>query len=239
MRDDPARLGLRPYGAPADYESVPATGNPFRAALGGLALGFRSADFWLLASSFFICGATTNGLIGTHLIPASIDHGIPEVAAASMLALIGLFDIAGTTVSGWLTDRVDSRWLLFWYYGLRGLSLLLLPFALSSTYLALILFIVFYGLDWVATVPPTIALSGLIFGRQRAAIVFGWIFACHQLGAAFAAFTAGALRTWLGDYQITFISAGLLCLIASGLVIRIGRLSRGERPALPLAPEAA
>jgi MFS family permease len=239
MRDDPADVGLRPYGAPEDYQRPGLAGNPFAAAVGGLVLGLRSADFWLLASSFFICGATTNGLIGTHLIPASVDHGIPEVAAASMLALIGLFDIAGTTISGWLTDRADSRWLLFWYYGLRGLSLLLLPFALSSTYLALLLFIVFYGLDWVATVPPTIALSGTIFGRERAAIVFGWIFACHQFGAAFAAFAAGALRTWLGDYQVTFITAGLLCLIASGLVIRIRRPSRGESPALPLAPEAA
>jgi predicted MFS family arabinose efflux permease len=156
-----------------------------------------------------------------------------------MLALIGLFDVVGTTVSGWLTDRMDSRWLLFWYYGLRGLSLLLLPFALSSTYLVLLLFIVFYGLDWVATVPPTIALTTNIFGRESAAIIFGWVFAAHQFGAAFAAFAAGALRTWLGDYQVTFLTAGLLCLIASGLVIRIGRASRGESPARPLAPEAA
>jgi MFS family permease len=238
MRDDPARVGLRPYGAPRDYEAPRPLGNPFVAAVGGLTAGVRSVDFWLLASSFFICGATTNGLIGTHLIPASVDHGIAEVTAASMLALIGLFDVVGTTVSGWLTDRMDSRWLLFWYYGLRGLSLLLLPFALSSTYLVLLLFIVFYGLDWVATVPPTIALSGSIFGRERAAIVFGWIFAAHQFGASFAAFAAGALRTWLGDYQVAFLSAGLLCLVASGLVIRIGRASRGARAA-PLAPEAA
>src|SRR5207244_4432865 len=129
---------------------------------------------------------TTNGLIGTHLIPASIDHGMPEVTAASTLALIGVFDIAGTTISGALTDRIDPRWLLFWYYGLRGLSLLLLPFALSSAYLTLLVFIVFYGLDWVATVPPTIALSASVLDRPRAAIVFGWIFASHQIGAAFA-----------------------------------------------------
>jgi MFS family permease len=239
MRDDPARLGLQPFGAAADYQPPKPLGNPFAAAVGGLLAGLRSVDFWLLAGSFFICGATTNGLIGTHLIPASVDHGIPEVAAASMLALIGVFDVAGTTVSGLLTDRMDSRWLLFWYYGLRGFSLLLLPFALSSSYLALLLFIVFYGLDWVATVPPTIALSGSIFGRERAAIIFGWIFAAHQFGAAFAAFSAGALRTWLGNYQVTFVTAGLLCLIASGLVIRIGRASRGPKPALPLSPEAA
>jgi MFS family permease len=239
MRDDPARIGLQPYGAPAGYQAPPRGGNPFSAAIGGLRAGLRSGDFWLLAASFFICGATTNGLIGTHLIPASIEHGIPEVTAASMLALIGLFDVVGTTASGLLTDRFDSRWLLFWYYGLRGLSLLLLPFALSSTYLVLLLFIVFYGLDWVATVPPTIALSAEKFGRERAAIVFGWVFAAHQFGAAFAAFSAGALRTWLGDYQVTFITAGLLCLVASGLVIRIRRTAQGPRPAVPLAPEVA
>jgi predicted MFS family arabinose efflux permease len=205
--------------------------------VGGLKAGLRSGTFWLLAASFFICGATTNGLIGTHLIPASMDHGIPEVEAASMLALIGLFDIVGTTVSGFLTDRADSRWLLFWYYGLRALALLLLPFALSSTVLVLLVFIVFYGLDWVATVPPTIALATQNFGRQQGTIVFGWIFASHQLGAAFAAGAAGVMRTWLGDYQLTFISAGLLCLIASGLVIRIGRAA--SSPRRPLSTEAA
>ena len=237
MRDHPRDVGLAAYGAIEPDDAPVPQGNPFGAALAGLRTGARSGSFWLLAASFFICGATTNGLIGTHLIPASMDHGIPEVQAASMLALIGVFDIIGTTTSGWLTDRLDSRWLLFWYYGLRGLALLLLPFALSSTALALLLFIVFYGLDWVATVPPTIALTTQTFGRQQGSIVFGWIFASHQLGAAFAAFSAGAMRTWLGDYQLTFISAGLLCLIASGLVIRIARPA--TRPGLPLSAEAA
>jgi predicted MFS family arabinose efflux permease len=238
MRDSPGQLGLRPFGA-RDLDAAglgPATGNPFAAAVGGLAESARSGDFWLLAASFFICGATTNGLIQTHLIPAAADHGIPEVTAASMLALIGIFDIAGTACSGWLTDRLDPRWLLFAYYGLRGVSLLLLPFALSSTYLTLLVFIVFYGLDWVATVPPTVLLSGNVLGLPRAGIVVGWVFASHQLGAAFAAFAAGAARTWLGDYQVAFICAGLLSLLAGGLVIRIGRASRGDsRPALPEA----
>ncbi|HKA48484.1 MAG TPA: MFS transporter [Candidatus Dormibacteraeota bacterium] len=228
MRDSPRQIGLRPYGAPEADAGEPAPGNPFGAAITGLARSARSADFWLLAASFFICGATTNGLIGTHLIPASVDHGIPEVTAASMLALIGLFDIIGTTASGWLTDRWDPRWLLFWYYALRGLSLLLLPVAFSTSYGTLLVFIVFYGLDWVATVPPTIALSSGVLGRANGGIVFGWVFASHQLGASFAASAAGVLRTWLGDYQIAFISAGLLCLIASGLVIRIGRAAHGE-----------
>ena len=237
MRDDPRDVGLMAYGATEADLAPPPQGNPFGAALGGLRAGLRSGTFWLLAASFFICGATTNGLIGTHLIPASMDHGIPEVEAASMLALIGVFDIVGTTVSGLLTDRVDSRWLLFWYYGLRGLALLLLPFALTSPVLVLLVFIVFYGLDWVATVPPTIALATQNFGRQQGTIVFGWIFASHQLGAAFAASAAGVMRTWLGDYQLTFISAGLLCLIASGLVIRIGRAA--SSPRRPLSTEAA
>ena len=233
MRDSPRRLGLRPYGAVEDVpEAQPA--NPFGAALNGLAQSVRHSDFWLLTASFFICGASTNGLIGTHLIPAEVDHGIPEVYAASTLALIGVFDVIGTTLSGLLTDRFDPRWLLFWYYALRGLSLLLLPFALDSSYLTLLVFIVFYGLDWVATVPPTISLSSGVLGPARGGIVFGWVFASHQLGAAFAASAAGGLRTWLGDYQVAFISAGLLCLIASGLVIRIGRAARGQ-PALQAA----
>ena len=222
MRDDPADMGLRALGATGDEAPAAArTGNPFGAAIDGLMIGVRSTDFWFLAGSFFICGATTNGLVGTHLIPASMDHGIPEVTAASLLAVIGVFDIVGTTVSGLLTDRFDSRWLLFWYYALRGLSLLILPFVLGSNYFGLILFIVFYGLDWVATVPPTVALAGKVFGRERMPIVFGWIFASHQFGAAFASLAAGTMRTWLGDYQVTFTSAGLLCLLASGLVIRI------------------
>lgn len=234
MRDSPGQIGLRPYGAGGREAAEPAPGNPLAEALSGLVRSLPSTDFWLLAGSFFICGATTNGLIATHLIPAAMDHGVPEVTAAGTLSLIGIFSMTGTLVSGALTDRLDPRWLLFWYYGLRGLSLLLLPFALSSAYLSLLVFIVFYGLDWVATVPPTIALSAGILGRPRAAIVYGWIFASHQLGAAFAAFAAGALRTWLGDYQIAFISAGLLCLVASGLVIRIGRAGR-RQPVLQAA----
>jgi MFS family permease len=222
MRNRPEDVGLRAYGANPQVDAPTAAGgNPITAAFSGLRLGVRSRDFWLLAGSFFICGASTNGLIGTHLIPASMDHGIPEVQAASMLAVIGIFDIIGTTISGWLTDRWDSRWLLCWYYGLRGLSLLLLPYVLGSHYFGLILFIVFYGLDWVATVPPTIALTGTVFGPARAGVVYGWIFAAHQMGAATAAFAAGAARTWFGDYQLAFMSAGLLCLLASGLVIRI------------------
>ncbi len=234
MREHPRDVGLQPYGAEPDSPDIAAsTENPLKAALNGLSRGLRSPDFWLLAGSFYICGATTNGLIGTHLIPASMDHGIPEVTAASMLALIGVFDLIGTTVSGWLSDRLDNRWLLCWYYGLRGLSLLLLPYALGTGYLTLAVFIVFYGLDWVATVPPTTRLTADIFGKRNVGIVFGWIFAAHQLGAATAAFAAGELRTIFGDYQISFITAGLLCLVASGMVIRIGRKPHQTVEAIP------
>ena len=238
LRDRPADVGLRAYGA-TEADPPAATGNPFATAIRGLRLAVRSGAFWLLAGSFFICGATTNGLIGTHLIPASVDHGISEVTAASLLAVIGFFDIVGTVASGWLTDRFDSRWLLFWYYGLRGLALLLLPFVLGSSFFGLIVFIVFYGLDWVATVPPTVALASSVFGKEKGPLIFGWVFASHQFGAAMAAFAAGALRTWLGDYQVTFISAGLLCLIACGLVIRIGKSSaQVAAPRLADAPVA-
>jgi sugar phosphate permease len=230
LRNRPSDLGLRAYGA-TEADSVPlATGSPIKNAFRGLGLGVRSRDFWFLAGSFFICGASTNGLIGTHLIPASMDHGMAEVTAASLLAVIGVFDVVGTLASGYLTDRFDSRWLLFTYYGLRGLSLLLLPYVFGSPQFGLILFIVFYGLDWVATVPPTVQLARKTFGQQNFAIVYGWIFAAHQLGAASIAFAAGAVRTYFGDYQLAFMSSGLLCLIAAGMVLRIGR----DRPAVPV-----
>jgi predicted MFS family arabinose efflux permease len=165
-----------------------------------------------------------------------MDHGMAEVTAASLLALIGIFDVVGTLVSGILTDRFDSRWLLFWYYGLRGLSLLFLPYAFGTAYFGLILFIVFYGLDWVATVPPTVQLARKLFGQQNFAIVYGWIFAAHQLGAASIALAAGAVRTFFGDYQLAFMSSGLLCLVAAGLVLRIARTRPAE--GLPAAAEA-
>ncbi len=233
MREYPGDVGVLPYGAEVAEERPALVANPFKAALDGLFYGFRSLDFWLLGGSFFICGATTNGLIGTHLIPASMDHGIPEVTAASLLALIGVFDLIGTTVSGWLSDRIDNRWLLCWYYALRGLSLLFLPYALGSSYLSLAVFIVFYGLDWVATVPPTARLTMERFGKQRGGVIYGWIFASHQLGAATAAFAAGSLRTLLGSYQVSFLSAGLLSLVAAGMVIRIGRTSRAKAAPQP------
>lgn len=223
MRSFPSEVGLRAYGATEKDPEVVPHANPIAAAFTGLTMGFRSRNFWYLAGSFFICGLTTNGLIGTHLIPASVDHGMSEVVAASLLATIGVFDIIGTTISGWLTDRFDSRWLLFWYYLLRGLSLLFLPFAFGSPFAGMIAFIVFYGLDWVATVPPTVALTADTFGKQHVGIVFGWIFASHQIGAAFAAYGAGAVRTIFGDYQIAFMTGGAFSILAAGLVLRIAK----------------
>jgi sugar phosphate permease len=223
MRDRPADLGLRRYGAGESDTPPTRAGNPIRAAFSGLTLASGSTDFWLLAATFFVCGASTNGLIGTHLIPAAMDHGMAEVAAASLLATVGIFDVIGTTASGWLTDRVNPRRLLFAYYGLRGLSLLVLPWAFDSPNFGLILFIVFYGLDWVATVPPTVALTSDVFGKERAPIVYGWVFAAHQVGAAAAAYGAGAMREEFGDYLVAFTIAGALCLVAAGMSLQINR----------------
>ena len=224
MRDRPADVGLRAYGAPADGDEPPhPKRSPLHNALSVLKKGSRSRDFWLLFASFFVCGATTNGLVGTHLVPACMDHGIPEVRAAGLLALMGVFDLIGTTASGWLSDRRDSRWLLFWYYGLRGLSLLFLPYALEMSEGALAVFAIFYGLDWIATVPPTMKLTTDVFGAQDAPVAFGWIFAGHQIGASFGALTAGIIRTSTATYTLAFLGAGAFCLVASVLVLRIGR----------------
>lgn len=226
MRDDPRDVGRRPYGeegAPEGPTSSGKSGNPAKRALAALLEAVHVRDFWLLAGSFFVCGASTNGLIGTHLISAAFDCGIPEVRAAGLLAAMGLFDLVGTTASGWLSDRYNCRYLLFGYYGLRGLSLLFLPQALLGPVVGLGVFAVFYGLDWIATVPPTVRLTGEVFGREKASIVFGWVVAAHQVGAAFAAYTAGALRTYFGDYSPAFIGAGALCLIAAVGVLPIAR----------------
>jgi sugar phosphate permease len=234
MRDDPRDVGVAPYGeeiTPAAPTVPVIAGNPAMRALAVLRESISVRDFWLLAGSFFVCGASTNGLIGTHLVAAAFDCGIPEVKAASLLAAMGMFDLVGTTASGWLSDRFNGRYLLFGYYGLRGLSLLFLPHALVGPAAGLGLFAVFYGLDWIATVPPTVRLTADVFGRENATIVFGWVVAAHQLGAAFAAYTAGAVRTQYGTYAPAFIGAGVLCVIAAIGVLPIAR----RKPALALA----
>ena len=234
VRDRPADIGLKAYGAPASSVEPPrSTRSPLVNAFAVLKKGSRSRDFWLLFASFFVCGATTNGLVGTHLVPACMDHGIPEVRAAGLLAMMGVFDLLGTTGSGWLSDRMDSRWLLFWYYGLRGLSLLFLPLAFQMSEGALYVFAIFYGLDWIATVPPTMRLTTDVFGRQDAPVAFGWIFAGHQIGAAFGALGAGIIRTSTAAYTLAWVSAGLFCLVASVLVLRIARFKTKLQPIPP------
>ena len=225
MRDRPADVGLRPFG---DNGSEPLPAPPvgtapiMTAALGALRDASKSSVFWILFATFFICGASTNGLIQVHLIPMCLDFGIPQVQAASLLAAMGVFDFFGTIISGWLSDRYDNRYLLFWYYGLRGLSLVFLPFTDFSFY-GLSLFAMFYGLDWIATVPPTVRLTAQRFGVERANLVFGWIFAGHQLGAGAAAFGAGLSRTMLATYLPAFFAAGVLCMIAALIALSISK----------------
>ncbi|MGE5505149.1 MAG: MFS transporter [Actinomycetota bacterium] len=223
MRNRPADVGLLPVGATRAPEPPARVLSPGVAAVLALREAVRSRDFWLLAGTFFVCGLSTNGLIGTHLVPACIDHGIPEVRAAGLLAAMGVFDFIGTTLSGWLSDRWDNRKLLAWYYGLRGLSLIFLDAAFGPDVYGLWLFAVFYGLDWIATVPPTVKLTAQAFGSEKAGIMFGWIFAAHQVGAAVAALAAGVIRTDLGSYWLAFVMAGCACLVASTMALMIGR----------------
>ena len=227
MRDRPGDLNLPPYGETAVAPSPPAgegLASLLISPLTVLGQAARVPQFWVLFATFFICGLSTNGLIQTHFITLCADYGLAALAAASVLATMGVFDFIGTIGSGWLSDRFDNRWLLFWYYGLRGLSLLYLPFT-DFTFYGLSLFAVFYGLDWIATVPPTVKLTADRFGRERAGIVFGWIFAGHMIGAACAAFGAGFSRTEFASYLPAFFVAGAMCLVAAGLVLMIGKPS--------------
>jgi MFS family permease len=221
LRDSPESMGLAPYGAPPDHRPPEPMTNPVRTAFEGLTLARRSGAFWLLWGSFFVCGLSTNGLIQTHFISAAGDHDITSTDAAGYLVLIGGFDVVGTIASGWLTDRYDARRLLLAYYALRGLSLLVLHDAFEAGNLGLAGFMIFYGLDWVATVPPTVALCNELFGRTRAPVVYGWVFAGHQVGAAVAAWGAGAIRDTTGSYHWAFTIGGVACLFAAYGVTRI------------------
>lgn len=224
LRNRPADIGLTPYGAPDDFIfEPPARRNAVKTAVTTLARAARVRTFWALVAGFAICGATTNGLIGTHFIPSAHDHGMGETTAAGLLAIVGIFDIIGTIASGWLTDRINPRILLAAYYGFRGLGLLVLPFLLSATVEPpIVLFVVVYGLDWVATVPPTVALCREVFGKDGP-IVFGWVFAAHQVGAAIAAVSAGALRDATGQYTLAWLGAAALCLVAAAVSASIRR----------------
>jgi MFS family permease len=223
MRNRPEDLGLAPYGAESGLRpaAVPG-GNPVAVAFRALGTGVRSRDFWLIAGGYFVCGATTNGLIGTHLIPACVDHGLSEVAGAGLLAATGVFALAGGTISGWLSDRWDNRLLLFSYYGLRGLSLLYLPFALDMSVYGLSVFSMVYGLDWIASAPPTVRLLSGVVGTQRIGIMVAWITVIHQIGSASAAYLAGVLRISFGTYLEAFIFSGILVIAAAVMVLFIG-----------------
>ncbi|MFD5075619.1 MFS transporter [Streptomyces sp. NPDC058371] len=224
LRDHPADVGLKPYGA-TEFVPKPAPAQgAARRTLKVLSSAVRTGPFWLLAGSFAICGASTNGLVQTHFVPAAHDHGMPITAAASLLAVIGVFDVVGTVASGWFTDRFEPRRLLAVYYALRGISLLFLPMLLvtPSVHPPMIFFIVFYGLDWVATVPPTIALCRELYGEDSA-IVFGWVLASHQVGAALVAFLGGVARDTFGEYDVVWYASGALCAVAALMVLVIRR----------------
>ena len=230
MKNTPKEIGILPYGLveePKESLTVQKK-NPITMAFGSLREAVRVKEFWLLAASFFICGLSTSGLIGTHFISYCISYGIPVVAAASMLSFMGVFDLVGTTISGWLSDRYDNRWLLFWYYLLRGASLVFLPFALQEGSITfLVIFSVFYGLDWIATVPPTISISRQIFGVKKSGIIYGWIFASHQAGAAVAAYGGGFMYNIFDSYTWAFFLAGVFCVLASLFVILIKKQKTG------------
>lgn len=231
LRDNPGDVGLVPYGAAADFQPAVVTGSPIGNAIGALRGAWGSGTFWILWLSFAVCGLSTSGLVQTHFISAAHDHGISHTQAGSYLAMIGIFDIVGTIASGWLTDRYDPRKLLMAYYALRGLSLFVLDPALVSGGSSLFGFMTFYGLDWVATVPPTIALCIEHFGRDRGPLVYGWVFAGHQVGGAFAAWGAGWLHDTTGTYRTAFVVAGVACVIAAVGVLSVP--SRGTAPGRP------
>jgi predicted MFS family arabinose efflux permease len=221
MRDRPQELNLLPVGDDGFSQSSESAHNLRHTSM---AEALKTGDFWLLAASFFICGYTSNGLIGTHLLPHAIEHGFTEVAAAGAIGLMGLMNIIGTLASGWLTDRHDNRKLLAMYYGFRALALLGLPFVTEMN--GLVFFAVLYGLDWIATVPPTVNLTALRFGRGSLGTIFGWIFCAHMIGAALAAYAGGFFHDALGDYQGVFFSAALMGFIAVGLSMRISKQTR-------------
>ncbi|CAM5222354.1 Putative MFS family arabinose efflux permease OS=Castellaniella defragrans OX=75697 GN=HNR28_000899 PE=4 SV=1 [Castellaniella defragrans] len=230
--DHPADIGLLPYGSDPDHPPAPTARRTgmIASAFGTLKRASRTSAFWYLFGTFWVCGFTTNGLVGTHLIAMCGDHGIAPIQAASLLSLMGIFDLVGTTASGWLTDRYDPRALLFVYYGLRGISLILLPYTDFSLY-SLSIFAVFYGLDWIATVPPTLRLATDAFGERDATVVFGWIVAGHQIGAATAAWMGGFVRQATGSYLTAFVLSGATGLVAAVAVLLIKRQRITSEPA--------
>jgi len=230
LPERPQDLGMRTYGSSptAEQESHTSTRNPMAIAFSALAKAVRIRDFWLLFFSFFICGMSTNGYIGSHFVAMCGDYGISAVGGAGILAAMGVLDLIGTTMSGWLSDRFNSRVLLFWYYGLRGVALIYLPHAFGLSYFGLPVFAAIYGLDWIATVPPTVRLANDVFGKMAAPVVFGWIVAGHQLGAASATMLAGVMRSSLGSYTYSSMLMGSACIVAAVMVLRIKGHHKGS-----------
>jgi sugar phosphate permease len=236
LRDRPRDVGVAPYGGTSADDVDPVRSGAARLAVRSLAAAARTKGFWYLAAGMMICGATTMGLIQPHFIPAAHDHGMPQTVAAGLLALVGIFDVAGTIASGWLTDRIDPRYLLLVYYVLRGLSLLALPALFGPDIQAnMVAFIVFYGLDWVATIPPTMALCRELFGAS-APVVFGWVFASHQVGAAAMALGAGIVRDELGAYDTAWYFGGALCMVAGMLSLLVRAVPARQPQQGGLAP---
>jgi predicted MFS family arabinose efflux permease len=225
LKERPEALGITPYGAPDNWQPpVKSEQSAAFIAVDTLKKSLKDNNFLILFFTFFVCGLSTNGLIGTHFIPAAHDHGMQETVAAGLLAMVGVFDVIGTIFSGYLTDKYDPRKLLFFYYGLRGLSLFLLPSILfSSVHPSTLVFVIFYGLDWVATVPPTLMLCRLVLGPQRSTVVYGWVFVGHQIGASVAALGAAVLRVKLGDYALSFYISAAMCLVSAMAVLRIAK----------------
>jgi sugar phosphate permease len=232
VRDDPADVGARPLGV-AKGELI-HTPPPDR---GVMRRAVRTSDFWFLAGTFFVCGATSNGLVGQHFIPHAVDHGFTAIAASTALAVMGVFNFVGTIASGWLTDRWDPRKLLLIYYSLRGVSLFFVPFIHDTMTIAA--FAILFGLDYIATVPPTVALVADRFGRHNVGIVYGWVFAAHMMGAAIAAWAAGVVRESVGDYAAAFVAAGWIAIIAGFAALGIRKSDPGSAPSpSPLPPPA-
>ena len=226
MPESPGHVGIGPYGGEVERATTPSSGNPFLVALQGGVRAVRSLDFWLLTIVFGICGFSTNGLVGTHLVAFCVDKGLTEVYAASFLASLGVFNLIGSTASGWLTDKMNPRMLMFWLFVVRGLSLFVLPLT-NFDIVSLSVFTVFYGLNWIAIVPPMFAVINEVFGRKAAPVIISWVFAGHQVGGALAAYGAGAVRDVTGSYVLAFMISGATCLAAALLATRV---SRGLQP---------
>jgi sugar phosphate permease len=233
MRDRPSDVGTRAYGEGATISAAEQAADARRTPLSA---ALRTRDFWLLAGSFFVCGYTSNGLVGTHLIPHAMEHGFTAVTSATAVGVMGAMNVVGTLASGWLSDRYDNRKLLAAYYGFRAMSLFALPFIFESQWLYVFAFA--YGLDWIATVPPTVNLTASIFGRASLGQLYGWIFFSHMCGAAVAAYAGGYFHTVIGDYHLMFISAGIMGFIAVSLALRISPARETLIPARVAEPAA-